>query len=145
MYTCWQLYIVSLPWYTLDWLNWSVYLRQDLACTSCTRQILSHKVLQELSVSPLDIFPFVIRIISSLFHCLLVKRKIKITQFPPLNWTLYHRMLFRNKVCTDCMAKDALPKSCHVNYHWSHYIYNTMLTSVIKEMVKVISIIVYQI
>ena len=146
MHTCWQLCIcsVSLPWYTLDWLSWSVYLRQDLTCTSCTRQILSHKGLQELSVSPLDIFPFLITVILSLFHFLLLMTKI-FNRIPALNWIMYHCMLLRNEVRTDCMAMDVLPKCYHVHDHWSHFIYNSVLTTVIKEMVNVISIIVYQI
>ena len=83
---------------------------------SCTRQILSHTGLQELSISPsLYIFPFLITVIASLFHCLLVKRKIRSTQFPPFNWTMYHCMLLRNEVCTDCMSMDILPKCCHVH------------------------------
>ena len=104
MHTCWQLCSASLPWYTLDWLDWSVYLRQDLACTSCTCQIMYHKGLQELSVSPLDILPFIIASILSLFYFLLVTRNIKSTRFSPLNWTMYHWMLLKNEVCTDCMA-----------------------------------------
>ena len=144
-HTCWQLCSVSLPWYTLDWLDWSVYFGQVHARAGRIWRVHDDKELQELSVSPFYRFPSLITVISSLFLCLLVKRKIKSTRFTPLNWTMYHCVLLRNEVCTDCMAMDILPECCRVHDHWSHLIYNTVLTTVIKEIVKVISIIVYQI